>query len=212
MRATSGLGFVPGLLTASPLAAAGVALGWRRRLRLPLLIALLALPLVWAFQYSGGAGPQWGGRYELLSGALLAVVATVALEGKRVALTAVIVTAALMTGFGLVWLQVRSHSVAVGIEALADRHDEAVISNEAHLLREGGAFYEPSRRWLTVTSDAELHRALRIVEGAGVHELALATDSTGPYPSHLGAFERQGVQRVEFLRPDIRMAIVTYRR
>ena len=37
-------------------------------------------------QFAGGAGPQWGGRYTLLSGALLLVAATVVLEGHRAAL------------------------------------------------------------------------------------------------------------------------------
>ena len=65
LRFTEGLGFLSGLLTASPIAAVGVLLGWRRATRFPLLVGALALPLVWAFQYSGGAGPQWGGRYEI---------------------------------------------------------------------------------------------------------------------------------------------------
>ena len=69
---SGGLGFVPGMLTASPFAAIGVALGWRKGVRIITVMAVAALPLVWAFQYSGGAGPQWGGRYTLLSGALLA--------------------------------------------------------------------------------------------------------------------------------------------
>ncbi len=67
-----GLGFVPGLLIASPFAAVGLALGWRSDVRVITVMAVVALPLVWFFQYSGGAGPQWGARYTLLSGALLA--------------------------------------------------------------------------------------------------------------------------------------------
>ena len=58
-----GWGFVPGLLIASPLAAAGLSVLRRRSSARELaLVALGPLPLVWAVQYTGGAGPQWGGR------------------------------------------------------------------------------------------------------------------------------------------------------
>ncbi len=80
---TGGLGFVPGMLIASPFAALGFVFGWRKDVRLVTIMAVASLPVVWAFQYSGGAGPQWGGRYTLLSGALLLVAATVVLEGHR---------------------------------------------------------------------------------------------------------------------------------
>ncbi len=38
-----------------------------------------AVPVVWVFQFTGGANPQWGGRYLLVTGTLLAVGAAVAL-------------------------------------------------------------------------------------------------------------------------------------
>ena len=124
-------------------------LGWKRALRLPTVIASAALPLVWAFQYSGGAGPQWGGRYELVSGALLVVAGVVALAGRRRALTAVLGLSLFVTAFGVTWLSVRSHGVAAAFETILARDDEAVISAETHLFREGGAFYRPGAHWLT---------------------------------------------------------------
>ena len=64
LRFGTGLGFVPGMVAASPLAAVGLALGWRGTAsRLLVAMALLALPLVWAFQFLGGATAQWGGRW-----------------------------------------------------------------------------------------------------------------------------------------------------
>ena len=79
-RFTNGVGFVPGLLTASPLVVAGLVLAWRRpSTRIPVVIAVGALPIVWVFQYAGGASPQWGGRYVLLSGFLLATCGVVVL-------------------------------------------------------------------------------------------------------------------------------------
>ena len=60
LRFSDGLGFLPGMFVASPLAAAGLAVLVRDRRLLPVgAIAVGALPLVWLFQYSGGAFPQW---------------------------------------------------------------------------------------------------------------------------------------------------------
>ena len=80
MRFAGDLGFVPGVLTASPLAVAGLVAAWPcTLLRRVLAVALGALPLVWFFQYSGGGLPQWGGRYVLLTGTLLVVAGAVVL-------------------------------------------------------------------------------------------------------------------------------------
>jgi len=211
IRFGGGLGFVPGMLTASPFAAIGAVFGWRKDVRIITVMAVAALPLVWAFQYSGGAGPQWGARYSLLSGALLLVAATVVLEGRRNALVAAVVVATLVTGFGIAWLSARSSWAAAGIERVVARHDEAVISGEAHILREGGAFYEPARHWLTTTNASELHRAIRIIRRAGDTEFAyLVDDSTIP-PPQIDGFRRTAVERVPFLRSDLRLKVVTYR-
>ena len=118
-------------------------LGWKRALRLPTVIACVALPVVWAFQYSGGAGPQWGGRYELVSGALLVVVGVVALAGRRRALAAVLGLSLFVTAFGVTWLSVRSQRRG-GFETIVARDDQA-SSRPSPRLREGGAFYEPGR-------------------------------------------------------------------
>ena len=209
---SGGLGFVPGMLTASPFAAIGVALGWRKGVRIITVMAVAALPLVWAFQYSGGAGPQWGGRYTLLSGALLLVAATVVLEGHRNALVAACLVAALVTGFGIAWLSVRSHWVAHGIERIVDRHDQAVISGEAHVLREGGAFYDDSRHWLTSTSPRELHRAVRIVQDAGDTEFAYVVSDGVRIPRVIDGYQRDGIEKVQFLRPDLYLQVATFRR
>jgi hypothetical protein len=209
---SAGLGFVPGMLTASPFAAVGLFVGWRSDVRIITVMAIVALPVVWVFQYSGGAGPQWGGRYTLLSGALLLVAAAVVLEGRRSAVVALCVVAALVTGYGLAWLSVRSTWAAHGIAQLVDRHDQAVISGEAHVLREGGAFYNPDRHWLTVTSDSELGRAVDIVHDAGDTEFAYVVSDGVKIPATLGGYRRDGVQRIAFLRPDIHLKVATFRR
>jgi hypothetical protein len=207
----AGFGFVPGLLTASPFAAVGLLVGWRADVRIVTVMAVVALPLVWFFQYSGGAGPQWGARYTLLSGALLLVAATVVLEGHRTAFMGVVLVAALITGFGIAWLSVRSTWVASGIEHIVDRHDQAVISGGQHLLREGGAFYEPGRHWLTADTGAPLHRAVAIVHDAGDTEFAYVVGGTTPLPKTLNGYVRRGVERVAFLRSDVELRVGTYR-
>ena len=194
VRFGGGLGFVPGVLTAAPFAAVGVFLGWKRALRMPTVIASVALPVVWAFQYSGGAAPQWGGRYELVSGALLVVVGVVALAGRARALTAVFALSLLVTAFGVTWLSARSHGVASAFETIVARDDEAVISGEAHVLREGGAFYEPGRHWLTATSDRQFHEAVRIVRDAGDREFAYVLTAGARAPREIEGFHRRGTR------------------
>jgi hypothetical protein len=211
-RMTQGLAFVPGLLTASPFAAVGFVLAWRRaRLRLPAAIAVAALPIAWYAQYSGGAVAQWGGRYILLSGALLAVAGCVALEGRRRALLAVLALAVVTTGFGIAWLSVRSNTVAEGMTTIVDRHDQLVISRQTHFLREGGAFYDSREHWLTATSGAQLRDALRVAQESGATEFALIDGIDVPAPAHLGPYVRGRTQRVAFIRPDVFVGVTTYR-
>ena len=115
VRFAQGWGFVPGLLVASPFAAVGLFLAWSKpALRLPAAIACVALPIVWYAQYQGGADPQWGGRYILLSGTLLAVAGCVVLRAHTRAFVAVVALAAITTLAGIGWLAVRSNTVADG--------------------------------------------------------------------------------------------------
>jgi hypothetical protein len=149
-RLAGGLDFIPGLLTASPLAVAGVVLWLRRR---PLrdgdsaasgwvvaAVALLAVPLVWAFQYVGGAGPQWGARYALPSSILLAVLGVVGLQqaGGRKAVVVMVGLGAVVSMSGAAWVARRTHVVGEGMAHLVARDDPGIVSRERFLLREGG--------------------------------------------------------------------------
>jgi hypothetical protein len=210
-RFSVGLGFVPGLFTACPLAAAGLALAWSRRsCRVPAFLACAAIPIVWVAQYSGNVKPQWGGRYELFSGFLLAVTAVVVLRDRRAALIATIALSLAVTACGVVLLSERSHAIADGMEALVARHDQAVISTEGHLLREGGAFYDPDRHWLTATTGHQLQRAAGIIGDAGDTEVAVVAPATQALPAELGLFTRGGADRLE-IRPGEPLQVVTYR-
>lgn len=205
-----GLGFLPGLLVASPFAAVGLAFGWRRDVRVVTVMAVAALPVVWFFQYSGGAGPQWGARYTLMSGALLLVAATVVLEGRRAAFLGALAVGVLVTGLGVAWLSVRSTWVASGMEQIVARHDQAVISGSQHLLREGGAFYDPRAHWLTA-SPAQVDRAARIVHDVGDTEFAYVVGHGQKVPATIGDFTKGRTEQVQFLRSDVTLDVVTYR-
>lgn len=214
VRFTAGLGFVPGLLAASPLAAAGLTIGLRSgRTKVVAAVALAALPLVWVFQYSGGASPQWGARYLLVSGTLLAVLATVRLAtAPRLVQVALVTIAAAVTACGVAWLADRSHAVADAMEHVVARHDDVVISREAHLLREGGAFYAPDRRWLTALTDDDLTEALDVAVRSGADQVALVQVAGRPRPRALGPFTRRGGEdRVELL-PGLRVTVTSYER
>ena len=206
-----GLGFVPGLLLASPFAAVGLVLGWRHDVRVITVMAVVTLPLVWFFQYSGGAGPQWGARYSLLSGALLLVAATVVLDGRRAAFVGVLAVAVLITAFGVAWLSVRSTWVASGMEKIVDRHDQAVIAGTQHLLREGGAFYDADAHWLTAAPGDQLDRAVQFLHDAGDTEFAYVVGHGTRVPATLGAFHKVETEQVQFLRSDVTLDVVTYR-
>lgn len=212
VRFAQGWGFVPGMLVASPFAAVGLFLAWRRpALQLPAAIACAALPVAWYAQYQGGADPQWGGRYILLSGALLTIAGVVALREAPRAFVAVAVLAALTTAMGLGWLSVRSHTTADGMAAIVARDDQVVISRQTHMLREGGAFYTADRHWLTATTPAQLREAARIARESGATELALVGGQDQAPPATLGNFTRGKTETVSFVRPDVRLQVTTYR-
>ena len=212
-RFADGLGFIPGVLSASPLAVAGIALAWKDvRGRNVAIAALAPLPLVWLFQFSGGAGPQWGGRYVLTTGLLLAVAGMVTARRASRAAAAVVVTLGLaVSGCGVAWLSVRSHAVADAMEQLAARDDEAVLSLEAHLLREGGAFYDGAARWLTATNEGEVQEAVRVLRDAGVGQVALISPRGEARPQELGPFQRGRQDGFELL-PGVRFTITSYER
>jgi hypothetical protein len=210
VRFDSGVGYVPGLLAASPLAALGVVAAWRvRSLRIFGVLALVPLPLIWLTQYADTQRYQWGSRYALTSGVLLAVAAIVALAPHRRALAVALGFSLLVTGFGVVFVSERSASIAHGMEALVARDDTLLVSLDPHLFREGGDFYAPGRRWLTATTEEELDRALAIARRAGLPELALVAPSSFVLASRQGGYERVGSERIR-IRPESTLQVVTY--
>ena len=115
------------------------------------LIALVALPIVWMTDFTGGVIPQWGGRYILTSGLLLGVVGIARLRevgplgphaaswswpsGSRCSAWS--------------WMSQRTHEVAQAGAWISARPEPVVVSDVQFWLRESGS-YEPDHRWLTV--------------------------------------------------------------
>jgi hypothetical protein len=210
-RFREGLGFVPGLLAATPIAVVALVCGWQAGLRRTLTVAALAaLPLVWFFQFVGGAGPQWAGRYELPSTIVLLIVGAVALEQLPRWLARFFVGLAVgVTLFGVVWLGQRSHEVADASRAIDRLPQPVLVSSVGHLFREGGGSYDPNARRLTAVTVADQDRAATVVHEAGFHEFGFIDLDADPVRVFSG-YRAGGVEYVPFMS-DVRLRVTTYR-
>jgi hypothetical protein len=175
-RLASDLGFVPGLMAATPIAAVGLTLGWRKGQGRPVtIIAVASLPVVWAFDSLGGVPPQWAGRYILTTGTLLMAVGVACLpDVARWARRFLVLLAVAVTVFGLAWMSQRTHQMASAQAKLAARPEPVLVSGIAHLVREGGSFYA-DHRWLTAQGHKDQQYAANVVADAGYDEFGLVT-------------------------------------
>jgi hypothetical protein len=157
-------------------------------------LAVGAVPLVLATQFRGGAGPQWGGRYLLLSGFLLAVVGMAVVfrpsAPKPVAMGMAALSAA-VTVFGLVWVHERTHDVDRAIAAINRRPEPVIVSGIFHLAREGGASYrappnDNGKRWLTMTPAAGPATVADVLTRAGMTTFADIVVSGAPRRQYPG--------------------------
>lgn len=194
--AGAGLTFVSGAFMASPLA---IAAAWsvRHRYEPALLAGAMACTVgIWAFQFLGGAGPQWGGRYLLAPTLLLTVLGVVHLPIAPKNVQAVVVAMAVtVSAFGVGWLGQRSHEVQDFFADLAERPEDVIISTNGFLVREAGAgVYD--RRYLSLSREAPLEGAVEVVVAAGLDSYAVLTSSEQlPHLSGTSA----GVERADFL-------------
>ena len=216
LRFATGLGFVPGMLAAAPVGIVGLLALWRgARARIVAVIALGSLPVVWLFQYLGGAAPQWGGRYILASGFLLTVLGVGELARRPGAAARVLVAglAVAVTVFGLAWLSERSHAVGSAERALGRRPEPVLVSTVAHLVREGGGYFgvEGDKPWLTAITTEDLQFAAQVVSDAGDHEFGLVSlEDRHPDPDVPG-FHPVGRAQIRFLS-GFSLRVTTYRR
>lgn len=193
----SGLGFVSGALVAAP--AAGLVVlsrSWSLERVGIAGMAVTATVLTWAFQFTGGAGPQWGGRYILVPTLVLVCLGVVAVraDGQMFRRTVFGLSAA-VTIFGVVWLQQRSHAVEGFFQDLAERPEEVVISTNGFLVREAGTAYD-DRLYLSIGRGADVEGAVDLVVESGRSTFGLLTFQS--VPAELDA-ELKASDQVNFL-------------
>lgn len=180
--------FVSGLVPTTTLAVVGAVFGLRQpRLRLVAAMALVALPVVFATQYTAGAGPQWGGRYLLLTGYLLTICGCVGLAGRHRALLRGLVAAGIVVTAGGVWFaSLRTNAVADDmdrIEAFAD--GDVVVWFDPVIAREGGpAIVE--QRWLTTWADARASTTLEVLAAESIDRFVYIDHPSRQDPSFDG--------------------------
>ncbi len=211
-RALGGPGFVPGLVAATPLAGVAIGLAWRDpRLKLVALTALVPLPVAWAFQFRGGAVPQWAGRYVLCSGLLLAVVGLVAAERMpRWARSGIIGLSALVTVAGMAWLAQRSREVAEAAALLQARPEPVLISPDGFVPREFGATYGDAR-WLAAGTEGDLEFAFEVAAESGADAVALVALHQHDDPLAFEGWDATETSEVPFIA-GTELEVTTYRR
>ena len=211
-RLADGLGFVPGLVAATPFAAAGLALGFEREpARFTAWLALVPMPLVIAFQFVGGAAPQWAGRYLLVSGFLLAVVGVAERhQMARWARTGFVVASVGVTAFGVLWLGERSHEIADAAERLQARPEPVLISPNGFVPREFGASYG-DKNWLASGNPDDLRFAVEVVGEAGRTDFAIVDLDTTSEPRSFPGWVATRSERVPFIS-GVDVLVTTYER
>lgn len=203
-------GFVPGFLIATPFAVVALVHAWSSaEARLLSFIALGALPLVWLFQFPGGAVPQWGGRYVLTSALLLGAVG-IAMSARvhRAAVALVAFLSVFITAVGLGWLVERSHGIDAARRDLAARPEPVLISEVGFWFREFGP-EALDHRWLSIASPGQLPGAVEVAARSGAREFGVVSLDGGT-PSAIGAW--RAVRTDRYLWLGVAFRVVTYTR
>ena len=194
----NGLGFVPGLAATTPVALLGLTrLGRDHDRWLVAGIALAALPLIFAVQYTGGAVPQWGGRYLLPSGTLLVVLSTVVLTsvaGRRL-LYSVAAVGAAVTLAGVGWTIERTHAFADAMQTLADRDEPALVFADSFLSREGGALVL-DEQWLAAIDESARAEASDVLAELNIDEIGFVQHDRGDEPVILPGWQIVADERI----------------
>lgn len=205
--------FITGLFVAAPLAVAGVAAGWNRASRPLWLSALASVPLVGLVQYVGGAGPQWGGRYLLLTTFLLVVIGSTALPKLRPQVGWVVIgLSVLVTVHGLVFMAVRTDGFGdAGRELAGHRAPVLVAAGRNQFLPREFVAEAGDKHWLVGAGDVALNQAAQVVRDSGHEEFGAVWSA--PAPAELPEIE--GFEPVErLIVPLVRgtaMEVVTFR-
>lgn len=212
LRAVDGLGFVPGFLVTAPFGVVALVLATDRRVtregRDAVVMVVLALPLVWLFQFSGGAVPQWGGRYVLTSGLVLAAVG-VGVSGllDRWVRNVLVGLSVGVAVFGLAWMSHRTHEVGRAAREVA-QVDGPVVSSADFWLRELGSVYRADTPWLSVAGTSKIPIATAVLDGAGEDSFTLLWIPSDPdqAPPEVAGWTPSGIGEVHtWLGVDFRL-------
>ncbi len=199
LRLASGLGFIPGGFTAAPGSAASVVAEGRRAWTV-VTTAIGAMVVTFALQWRGSHTVVWGGRYVMVSTALLVIVGAVNLERlgwRTTAARAVVASTAIVTLHGALWHVVRTREVAATVDQLvAVPDDVVVILTEYDTGREAGSRYG-EQRMLTVEDDVELVEAVAVAFGLGARRVDVVWHQIDP-PRIEGALQ-VGRRPIDFL-------------
>lgn len=209
----SGLSFVPGMLATLPLAGAGLVVGVRSMAegttaRIPFLVATVSLPLVWAVQFTGGAGPQWGGRYILTSGLILAAIAIAGLEQRGPQLVRGLAAVGLaVTLIGVAWTAERTSGFASATAEIAMADEPILVWADPFLSREAGPLAVEGQ-WLAAwTDDLRAEAALLVIETGEVEFGYVAQEFADPVTFE--GFEAAG-ERLVPLIDGFSLRVTTY--
>jgi hypothetical protein len=212
VRLASGPGFWPGMLATTPVAAVGVAGGWaEERRRRVLLLAVVPLPLVFLFQYTGGALPQWGGRYILTSGLLLGAVGAAGLGSLAPWVQRAFVgLAVLVTASGGLWLGVRSHQIGDATARLVARPEAVLVFPDGFVAREFAAVYG-ERPWLAPTVPGRLDGVVDVIRRSGQPSFAVLSLDEGADAPAIPGYRVAGRSTLLFLDP-VTFTVTSYER
>ncbi len=208
-----GLNFVPGMIAATPLAGLGLARGWDGGpRRFVSTIAVASMPLVWLTQFTGGAGPQWGGRYILTSGLLLAVVAIVSLKSDSAVRIGRLVLAGglVISMLGLAWSIERSSSFARAFSELAGRDEPVLVFEDPFIAREGGP-KAIEQNWLAAPSAAQRDVALTVLDSMDVDQFGYVEVLRETDVVDFSGWTLVGVEEISLVGSD-RLRISTWER
>jgi hypothetical protein len=206
-----GLMFLPGMLVTWPLAGIGLGAATAdRRFRMAAFLAVAPLPLVWAVQYTGGAGPQWGGRYLLTTGLVASVIAVVVLErNARRMLVGFGLVALVVNGLGVAWLVQRSHAYGDANRALAERSEPVLVFEDPHGARESGPIGR-REQWLAAPTDGARAEVADVLTAAGIERFGYVEYDLGTLTERdFDGFRIVGNDTVE-LFADVPLRITIY--
>lgn len=202
-----GLRFVPGLVPTTPLAALGaVAIVQRRQLLIGSL-GLVPVFLVLAVQFTEGAYAQWGGRYLLATGAILAVAAVALAADEHPKVVLVLAAAGLLaTTYGVVWRVHRSDLAMNDWDTLlqASSDEMVVVFLDGHHAREAGPLML-DRRWLSAPDIEALPELVEALAAAGEPSFLLVSPDAFGFDPEASVPDWAGQFRAAEVRGDLEL-------